>query len=168
MATTIDGPGGPTPRPTRGRIVVALDGSAAAEAILPMVVAMARRTGAKITLVRACAPTEQDDPIAGLARIGGPPPADDDSPWTGNARHAAERYMEDAVQRLHAEGVPVDYEILDGAPGEAIVDEAEGLHADMVAMTTHGRTGLGKLVLGSVAAYVVGHATCPVLLTRAT
>jgi nucleotide-binding universal stress UspA family protein len=167
MATSAGQPIGSTPaRPTRGRVVVALDGSAAAEAVLPFVVALARRNGAKITLVQACPPADEPDAADGLALIGGLPTASEGSPRLRTARAEAEQYMERVTRRLHADGVSVDYEILEGSPGEAIVDEAEGLAADMVAMTTHGRTGLGKLLLGSVAAYVVGHATCPVLLTR--
>ena len=145
---------------------MALDGSTAAEAVLPIVTTMARRTGAKITLLRACAPADAYDPTAGIALLGRVPTATHDAHRTRTARYEVERYMEDVVQRLQATGVAADYEILEGPPGEAIVDEAEGLGADMIAMTTHGRTGLGRLVLGSVAAYVVGHATCPVLLTR--
>jgi nucleotide-binding universal stress UspA family protein len=167
MTTRTGQPVGSTAaRPTRGRVVVALDGSAAAEAVLPFVVALARRNGAKITLVQACPPADAPDAAAGLAMLGGLPTAGEGSPRLRAARAEAEHYMERVTGRLHAEGVPADYEILEGPPGEAIVDEAEGLAADMVAMTTHGRTGLGKLLLGGVAAYVVGHATCPVLLTR--
>jgi nucleotide-binding universal stress UspA family protein len=166
MAASTDGSGSSARRPATGRIVVALDGSAAAEAVLPIVTTMARRTGAKITLLQACAPADEYDPTAGISLLGTVPTASHDALRTPTARHRAERYLEDAAQHLRAGGVAADYEILEGAAGEAIVDEAEGLGADMIAMTTHGRTGLGRLVLGSVAAYVVGHATCPVLLTR--
>jgi nucleotide-binding universal stress UspA family protein len=149
------------------RIVVALDGSAAAEAILPIAATVARQNGAKITLVRAC-PAEPVDEVPAVTLIGRLADQAGAADQTGAraARHDAERYMDETVQRLRAAGLAADYELLEGAAGEAIVDEAEGLGADMVAMATHGRTGVGKLVLGSVAEYVIGHATCPVLLTR--
>jgi nucleotide-binding universal stress UspA family protein len=151
----------------RQRIVVALDGSELAERILPIVSAMAARTGAKLTLVRAYVPDEEEAGttaagfLVGLRRSGG------QALQVRASRHEIARYMADMVERLRAEGLEADFELLVGDPGEAIVDEAEGLGAELIAMTTHGRTGLRRLALGSVAGYVVGHASCPVLLTRA-
>lgn len=54
-----------------------------------------------------------------------------------------------------------------GAPGEVICWLASSRHCDLIVMGTHGRTGLKHLVLGSVAEYVIRHATCPVLTLRA-
>lgn len=51
-------------------------------------------------------------------------------------------------------------------PASAILESAQQLEADLIAMTTHGRGGLGRLVLGSVADEVVRHAVCPLLLVR--
>jgi nucleotide-binding universal stress UspA family protein len=56
--------------------------------------------------------------------------------------------------------------IIEGHPGTAIVDAATAEHADIVVMATHGRSGLGRAVLGSVADHVMRHAPCPVLLVR--
>lgn len=50
--------------------------------------------------------------------------------------------------------------------GEAIVARAEELHADVIVMGTHGRTGVKRMVLGSVAEHVVRHAPCPVVTVR--
>lgn len=62
---------------------------------------------------------------------------------------------------------PVEYEVLHGgSPARAIVDYAAGIGAGLIVMSTHGRTGLRRVVLGSVAADVVRSATCPVLLQR--
>lgn len=52
------------------------------------------------------------------------------------------------------------------AIGEAIVARADELHADLIVMGTHGRTGVKRMVLGSVADHVVRHAPCPVLTMR--
>jgi nucleotide-binding universal stress UspA family protein len=62
--------------------------------------------------------------------------------------------------------VPVEHQALYGSPGPAIVAVAEKCQADMIVMGTHGRTGLTRLVLGSVAEYVMHHAGCPVLTMK--
>lgn len=56
--------------------------------------------------------------------------------------------------------------VIEGHAGTAIVDTAAAEHADVIVMATHGRGGLGRAVLGSVADHVVRHAACPVLLVR--
>jgi nucleotide-binding universal stress UspA family protein len=75
----------------------------------------------------------------------------------------------DAVRRaMQAHGLDGDPEIvLSPAPGEAIVRTAIADRCDLVVMGTHGRGGLKRAVLGSVADYVVRHAECPVLTVRA-
>jgi nucleotide-binding universal stress UspA family protein len=70
--------------------------------------------------------------------------------------------------RLEAAGVAVERRRLDGPAGESVVAAAREGGADLIAMTTHGRGGLGRLVMGSVADYVLQHAPCPVLLVRST
>ena len=56
--------------------------------------------------------------------------------------------------------------IIEGHAGTAIVDAAIAEHADVIVMATHGRGGLGRAFLGSVADHVVRHSPCPVLLVR--
>lgn len=53
-----------------------------------------------------------------------------------------------------------------GVPHERIVEQAENAGADLIVMATHGRSGAGRLFLGSVAEQVVRHAACPVLTVR--
>lgn len=76
----------------------------------------------------------------------------------------AARLARDLHAATHHE---IDFEILHGsAPAKAIIDFASGNDARLIVMSTHGRTGLQRLRLGSVAAGVVHAATCPVLLHR--
>ena len=63
-------------------------------------------------------------------------------------------------------GVAVTYLILEGDPAEVIVDVAREHGCDLIVMGTHGRGGLGRLVLGSVAEQVIRHAPCPVLTVK--
>ena len=65
-------------------------------------------------------------------------------------------------------GLELDCEQPEGAPPVAILDVAQRIGADLLALTTHGRSGLGRLVLGSVADDLVRHASCPILLVRST
>ena len=62
--------------------------------------------------------------------------------------------------------VPVVHKLLVGDPAEAIVQQAEAEHADMIVMGTHGRTGLTRMLMGSVAEAVVRRAACPVLTVK--
>jgi nucleotide-binding universal stress UspA family protein len=72
-----------------------------------------------------------------------------------------------AHELQHASGHGVEYEVLHGnRPSKAIVDFAERMEASLIFATTHGRSGLDRLRLGSVAAEVVRHAPCPVVLHR--
>jgi nucleotide-binding universal stress UspA family protein len=55
---------------------------------------------------------------------------------------------------------------VEGRPDEAIVKFAEDVGADLIVMGSHGRTGLSKILLGSVAERVIGQAACPVLVVK--
>ena len=59
--------------------------------------------------------------------------------------------------------VPHEHRLLSGDPAEEIVRLAAEKHVDMIVMSTHGRTGLSRLLMGSVAEHVVRRAACPVL-----
>jgi nucleotide-binding universal stress UspA family protein len=68
--------------------------------------------------------------------------------------------------RGRAAGVPVRFLIWEGEPGEAILEAAAAENADMIVVGTHGRGGLGRLLLGSVSEHVIRHADLPVLVVR--
>lgn len=63
-------------------------------------------------------------------------------------------------------GIEVVPHFVEGRPGKEIVKAAESNHIDMVVLGTHGYTGLNRLIMGSVAEYVVRNATCPVLIVK--
>jgi nucleotide-binding universal stress UspA family protein len=66
----------------------------------------------------------------------------------------------------HAHKVRVETQILEGDPVDMILRAAEETHTDVIVMGTHGRTGLGRLLLGSVAESVIRKAPCPVLSAK--
>ena len=78
------------------------------------------------------------------------------------ARELAER----AADRLKADSLTVEAVARQGDPAKTIVDEAKEWHADLIVVGSHGRSGLGRLLLGSVAQAVVAHAPCSVEVVR--
>jgi nucleotide-binding universal stress UspA family protein len=148
------------------RILVALDGSTAAEQVLPHVEALAERFGATVLLLRAVTPPERliaaaADPSSGMVV--------DPEPFL-EAEEAeqedAQAYLGTTARRLEARGVPVEVEAPEADAADVIVVRARERAADLIAMTTHGRGGLGRLIFGSVADAVLRTAPCPVLLVR--
>lgn len=126
---------------TMGHIIVPLDGSDLAEMILPHAVKLAKALDAKLSLVRA---TLEDT-------------ADADE------RDRLERVAE----RVRGEGVAdVESVVLHGDPAAAIVDLTHDYPDALVAMTTHGRSGVGRWLMGSVTDRVVRHAAGPVMVLR--
>ncbi|HYH44152.1 MAG TPA: universal stress protein [Thermoanaerobaculia bacterium] len=78
----------------------------------------------------------------------------------------AETRLAEEAERLRAEGFEVETVAREGDPAEVIAEEARRCQADLLALGTHGRSGLAHLLLGSTAERVVQHAPCPVLTLR--
>ena len=147
------------------RILVPLDGSDIAERVLPHVEALAEKFGSAVTLLQATTPPETL--IAASAEGAAPAgPVLDPTPIVEAERQAASAYLEVAAERLRGRGLAVAGERPEAAPADAIVEHAHRAGTDLIAMTTHGRGGLGRLILGSVADEVLRSAPCPVLLVR--
>jgi nucleotide-binding universal stress UspA family protein len=143
-------------------ILVPLDGSELAEQVLPHVAALAQRFGARVTLLRAITPMSQV--MAEEAALN-EPDGEPDSFAEAEQREARE-YLAAAAQRLHEQGVAAAWEYPQGDAAEVIAARAIALSVDLIAMTTHGRGGLGRLVFGSVSDAVLRRAPCPLLLVR--
>jgi nucleotide-binding universal stress UspA family protein len=87
------------------------------------------------------------------------------------ARKEYETLLEDARRRVDAlaatiTDVPVSAFVECGDPGPAILAVADKCQSDLIIMGTHGRTGVSRVLLGSVAEYVTRHAVCPVLTVK--
>lgn len=144
------------------RILLADDGSEtarAAEAALAAIGPLARLPVEVVSVAERAEPGPGDLRGADLARLGALHAA-----RTAAARAHHERIARDAADRLAAGGRTVGWTVPAGDPAAAIVDEAEARGADLVALGTHGRSGLDRIFLGSVARAVLTHARCSVLV----
>lgn len=147
------------------RIIVALDGSPLAEQVLPHVEALAEKFGSTVHLVQATMGAEAISSATGSAMTGAMSPIDP-LPLIEAEASTAEEYLGRVAARLRARGIAVEQEHPEGGAHEVIVQRARELPASLIAMTTNGRSGLGRVVFGSVAESVLRHAPCPVLLVR--
>lgn len=144
------------------RIMVPLDGSLAAAEILPSVRELARCSGSEIVLLRVV-PGEPESQIAD-ARL---PPTTRVEKTEVTGERAATDYVQTLSTSAVHWGVPVRTLVQVGDPASVILDTAQDMYADLIAMSTHGLGGLRRFFLGSVAERVVRHAVAPVMLFRA-
>jgi nucleotide-binding universal stress UspA family protein len=79
---------------------------------------------------------------------------------------AVRAYLESAAKLIRAKGLKVDAVTLQGPVGETIVSYAKENKIDLIALATHGRSGVGRAVLGSIADYVVKESGLPTLIFR--
>jgi nucleotide-binding universal stress UspA family protein len=75
-------------------------------------------------------------------------------------------YLNNLVPGFKKSGIRTKYEILEGSAGESIVKYAKANKINLIAMATHGRSGVGRMILGSVADFVLRESGLPVLMIR--
>lgn len=147
-------------QPHLSRIVVPLDGSALAEEALPIARDLATRLDAPVhlvTVIDLSGITSLDIAVAAVS-------AESLEDNLIQLFTEAERDIAHACDQLGDAGIEVTTDVLHGAPGLAIPNAAQP--GDLIVMTTHGRSGPARWVLGSVAEAVVRRSTVPVLLMR--
>jgi nucleotide-binding universal stress UspA family protein len=89
-------------------------------------------------------------------------------PQFDEARRAEGRAAVERVKAaLERDGIGVDSAVLEGEPAEQVIGYAASHGADLIVLGSHGRTGLGRLLLGSVSEKVIGQAACPVMVVKA-
>lgn len=132
--------------------VVALDGSPGAESILDDVLPFTRLVGATIHLLHV---RSSPFPLGFRSR-------------TDLSKEAEQRaYLKRVARQIAAEGVTVSTAVRTGSAAAEILRYAAEVRAGVVALATHGRSGLERVLMGSVAEQVLRHVSCPVLLRRA-
>ena len=121
-----------------GPVLFPFDGSSVAAAALPFAVRVARGADAPLALIQA---VEREI-----------------------ERADAECSLETLARSLREDGLGIETHVRVGPPGPVLVDAAARWHASLVVMSTHGRSGLDRVLHGSVAEYVVRHSPVPVML----
>lgn len=140
------------------RVIVPLDGSERAEAVLPIVVELAKAINLKVILLRSYS-LKQLIYNYGVSNL---------DELEGESKTQAISYLDSKVRQLKSEGL-VDVSLLasEGEAAETIIELASGAPNSMIAMCSHGRSGIRRWVLGSVTEKVVRHSDDPVLVIRA-
>ena len=144
-----------------GEILVPLDGSPLAEAVLEPVAALARLWDAEISLIQVVSPVIlTSDPLL-------PFPNGYSDQIMRMRREAAQDYIRDVAERLREAGVKASgVAVMGGAVAETLLDLARPERVGLLATATHGRGSVRRLVLGSVADKLVRAAEVPVLVVR--
>lgn len=135
-------------------LLVPLDGSAFGERALPLAMTLARRCGARIVLMRAASASSF--------------PGADSTEAQLQALDEARAYLVNLKANLSGQGVSLDIAIPYGDDAHEILQEIETREADLVVMCTHGRSGLGRWIYGSVGEKVLASSPVPVVLVRPT
>jgi nucleotide-binding universal stress UspA family protein len=137
------------------KILIATDFTAASEPAVAKGLALAKETGSELMVAHACARpnTAQADFVA--------PGIYDE--WEENLRESVGEKLEPILESARKFGIKARPLILTGNPEDAIPEAAQSNEADLVVMGTHGRTGVPRMFLGSVASRVIATAPCPVL-----
>jgi nucleotide-binding universal stress UspA family protein len=154
------------------KILVLLDGSDMAEQVLPFAIEHAEMSGRKVVLLRICEPPDIESPFFyHLTRVEYPPTKPliwDDyvKEVMAKCEDKTKEYLAGIEKRLKDDGLKVSSEILVGKPADEIVDYVGKHSFNLIAMTTHGRSGLTRWAYGSVADRVLHTASCPLLLVR--
>ncbi len=136
-------------------ILVPLDGSKLSETALDQAKNLVT-AGGKITLLRV---VEAGVLVAKLQQR-----TDDPDKLDKHARRAAKEYLLGFASELSKEGKQAEIEVREGKPADVIVKAAQELSADAIVISTHGRTGISRLVVGSVTQDVINTATCLIIV----
>jgi len=143
------------PRKPLERILVPIDDSAPSREVFGSVRNLVADGGAEVILFQVVVPVLVADPVTGFTPIGIPQPLPDPAPR-----------LEEFARQLARAGLRTRAVVASGDAADQILDHAQSLDADLIAMATAGRKGLSRFVIGSVAEKVVRRMDRPVLLHR--
>lgn len=156
------------------RILVPLDETEFSQQVLPTVRDLAEQTGASIRLLIVVVPPD-DAGGAGISQTGAlvgarQPRAEAgaglEDPAAVATGRANKEYLEAIATPLRSSGLTVETEVLFGHVVDRVIAAIDAHNIDMVALSTHARTGLARTIMGSVAEQLVRQSNKPVLLVR--
>ena len=141
-------------------IVVGTDGSPTATEAVLQAAALAKTSGAKLHLVSAYKPIESYYTSPEVIPV--------DVSGMLNPKRDTENVLEEAAEKVRAEGIEVDTYACPGDPSGALIDVAESQKADCIVVGNRGMSGKARFLLGSVPNKVSHHAPCTVMIVRTT
>ena len=139
------------------RILVPMDGSPLAECVLPHVMTFAQTFAANLMLVH----------VMESGHMGESDEAVDPVRWQ-MAKNEAQAYLDTLLARLHSHAIEAQSSLLEGRPAECIFDFARDDQTDLIALSSHGHSGLGGWSVGSVAHKILVRARGAKLVVRAS
>jgi nucleotide-binding universal stress UspA family protein len=146
------------------RLLVPIDGASCRGGALPLAIGLARRLGARVTLLGIARPVEPPPRMTAVSAYGVPVPAGDEQELLDRL---AREQVDEAADGFPA-GVDVRKQVVTGPAGPAIVAEVSSGEHDLVVLAWHGSGRLGHLFHDHVAYYVLAHCPAPVVVVPAT
>lgn len=141
------------------KILIALDASPHSQRALEFVTRMRWPAGSRVIALSVVQPV--------VNSVASPyEPSSLEVDLLAEQRRALEELIATAESRLRECGFSTEGRVLTGDPRETLAQEARNERADLIVMGSHGRTGLAKLMLGSVSSHLVTHAPCSVLVVK--
>jgi nucleotide-binding universal stress UspA family protein len=154
------------------KILVALDNSAQRQIVFDKALELARQTHAQLMLVHVLSAYEEGSPGIPIRSYHAYYPVLDDTTWKVYQRRW-EAFEARGLEQLNRDidlaqqvGVKAEFSQTTGDPPQVICNTAKAWSADLIIVGSHGRKGLGELLLGSVSNYVMHHAPCSVLVVH--
>jgi len=154
------------------KVLVLLDGSNMAEEVLPYVIRHAQMLDREVILLHVCEPPDIESPASYYLTPRDYPPTtplkweDYAEQETVKCKERAMEYLAGIEKRLSDAGIKTSLELMVGKPAQEIVDYVNNNPSNLVAMSTHGRSGLSRWAFGSVAERVLHAVSSPLLLVR--
>ena len=150
------------------RMLVPLDGSEVSETVVPYAIELAKRCGSKVTLLEAV--ESVGEAMATMApaepMLVTPEATEQILEGLDAEQKAAQAYLTQMAERFKAEGIETGWVVVAGSPGAEILAYAQREGSQLIALASHGRGGLERVFLGSVAEHVTRNAHVPVLFVR--
>ena len=143
------------------RILVPVDGSQTATKALRSALQMSKESGGMVRIIHLIDATAY---LSGAEQIAGYP-----ADLAGSMRSGGKKVLEDAMEIATAMGAQADtqlFDTFDGRLADVASDAAKAWNADLIVVGTHGRRGLGRVLLGSGAEQILRQAPIPVLVIR--
>jgi len=143
-----------------GKILVCLDGSSLSEQIVPYATEVARRFGSRVVLLQVL---QIPSSLAAASAQGAENVIEEE---LRRLSYEAHQYLEGIAAQMKDKGVSAEVSVIEGTPGDAIVEYASQSEIELIVVATHGRKNIGRLVFGSVADHVMRHSFIPVLSVK--